>query len=492
MRSKPADGGGCFIRDAWTKPPGEKLQGEGITRLLEEGALLERGGIGFSHVRGPALPPSATQHRPELAGAPFEAMGVSLVFHPRNPYVPTVHMNVRMLAALPRGSGAPVTWFGGGMDLTPYYGFEEDAAHFHRSCRDALAPFGDDKYPRFKQWCDEYFFLKHRNEPRGIGGVFFDDFAELGFEHSFAMLRAVGDAFLPAYLPIVQRRRDTPYGERERDFQAYRRGRYVEFNLVWDRGTLFGLQSGGRTESILMSLPPIVKWRYDWQPEPGTPEARLYSDFLRPRDWVERRRDATHRPARRQLRPGAQRAPGAGLHRARHAGARRAALGPGRRAVAEDRAHHAAPSTAWRCSQLAIAGEPRFVLERCELERAGPSYTLDTVRELQQREPEAQWFLIIGQDQFANLHTWHGWRRTAVAGDAGGGRAAARRGAGRRRSCRAGPTRCCRCRRWTLPPRRSASAWRAASRSTTWCPPAVARYIDQHALYLPDGADHGS
>jgi coproporphyrinogen III oxidase len=280
-----ADGKGSFIRDAWAKPPGEKLQGEGITRLMEEGALLERGGVGFSHVRGPALPPSATQHRPELAGAPFEAMGVSLVFHPRNPHVPTVHMNVRMLAALPAGSAA-VTWFGGGMDLTPYYGNEEDAAHFHCVNRDALAPFGADKYPRFKQWCDEYFYLKHRNEPRGIGGVFFDDFSELGFDQSFAMLRAAGDAFLPAYLPIVQRRRDTPYGERERDFQAYRRGRYVEFNLVWDRGTLFGLQSGGRTESILMSLPPIVKWRYDWRPEPGTPEARLYSDFLRPRDWV--------------------------------------------------------------------------------------------------------------------------------------------------------------------------------------------------------------
>ena len=283
--AEAADGQGRFIRDAWTKPPGEKLQGEGVTRLIEEGALLERGGVGFSHVRGACLPPSATQHRPELAGAPFEAMGVSLVFHPRNPFVPTVHMNVRMLAALPAGQ-APVTWFGGGMDLTPYYGFEDDAAHFHRVNRDALAPFGVDKYPRFKQWCDEYFFLKHRNEPRGIGGVFFDDFAELGFEQSFAMLRAVGDAFLAAYLPIVQRRRDTLYGERERDFQAYRRGRYVEFNLVWDRGTLFGLQSGGRTESILMSLPPIVKWRYDWQPAAGSAEARLYSDFLRPRDWA--------------------------------------------------------------------------------------------------------------------------------------------------------------------------------------------------------------
>jgi coproporphyrinogen III oxidase len=279
------DGQGRFITDTWRKGPDDKLQGEGVTRLMEEGALLERSGVGFSHVRGAALPPSATQHRPEVAGAPFEAMGVSLVFHPRNPYVPTVHMNVRMLTA-GRVGEAPVTWFGGGMDLTPYYGFEDDAAHFHRINRDALAPFGEDKYPRFKTWCDEYFFLKHRQEPRGIGGVFFDDFSELGFERSFAMQRAVGDAFLDAYLPIVRRRRDTPFGERERDFQAYRRGRYVEFNLVWDRGTLFGLQSGGRTESILMSLPPIVKWRYDWHPADGTPEARLYTDFLRPRAWV--------------------------------------------------------------------------------------------------------------------------------------------------------------------------------------------------------------
>ncbi|MDH5332123.1 MAG: oxygen-dependent coproporphyrinogen oxidase, partial [Aquincola sp.] len=213
------DGRGRFISDAWVKPAGERLQGDGLTRLMEDGALLERGGVGFSHVRGPSLPPSATQHRPELAGAPFEAMGVSLVFHPRNPYVPTVHMNVRMLAAGHAGQ-EPVTWFGGGMDLTPYYGFEDDAAHFHRVNRDALAPFGDDKYPRFKKWCDEYFFLKHRGEPRGIGGVFFDDFSELGFERSFAMKCAVGDAFLDAYLPIVRRRRDMPYGERERDFQA--------------------------------------------------------------------------------------------------------------------------------------------------------------------------------------------------------------------------------------------------------------------------------
>jgi coproporphyrinogen III oxidase len=277
--------GHAFQTDRWVREPGAKLQGEGLSRLVEEGGVLERGGCSFSHVKGQALPPSATQHRPELAGAPFEAMGVSLVFHPRNPYVPTVHMNVRMLAALPPG-GEPVSWFGGGMDLTPYYGFEADAQHFHRVNRAALAPFGADKHPRFKQWCDEYFFLKHRNEPRGIGGVFYDDFSELGFEQSFAMTRAVGDALLDAYLPIVQRRKGMPYGERERDFQAYRRGRYVEFNLVFDRGTLFGLQSGGRTESILMSMPPIVKWRYNWQPEAGTPEARLYSDFLRPRDWA--------------------------------------------------------------------------------------------------------------------------------------------------------------------------------------------------------------
>jgi coproporphyrinogen III oxidase len=262
------------------------LQGDGLSRLVEEGGMLERGGCNFSHVRGANLPPSATQHRPEMAGAPFEAMGVSLVMHPRNPYVPTVHMNVRMFAALPEGK-EPVVWFGGGMDLTPYYGFEEDAQHFHRVCRSALEPFGATLYPRFKRWCDEYFHLKHRNEPRGVGGVFFDDFAELGFERSFAMTQAVGDAFIDAYLPLVQRRRDMPYGERERDFQAYRRGRYVEFNLVFDRGTLFGLQSGGRTESILMSMPPIVKWRYAWQPEPGSAEARLYSDFLRPRDWAE-------------------------------------------------------------------------------------------------------------------------------------------------------------------------------------------------------------
>ncbi|HEY1393002.1 MAG TPA: oxygen-dependent coproporphyrinogen oxidase [Methylibium sp.] len=281
-----AEGGEAFLSDAWTRPAGGKLEGDGHSRLIEGGQLLERGGCNFSHVKGAALPPSATQHRPELAGAPFEALGVSLVFHPRNPYVPTVHMNVRMLTACKPG-GESVSWFGGGMDLTPYYGYEEDAAHFHLRCLDALAPHGIDKYPRFKKWCDEYFFLKHRNEPRGIGGIFYDDFSELGFDGGFAMTRSVGDAFLAAYLPIVQRRKGQPYGEREREFQAYRRGRYVEFNLVWDRGTLFGLQSGGRTESILMSMPPVASWRYDWRPEPGTPEARLYGDFLHPRRWVE-------------------------------------------------------------------------------------------------------------------------------------------------------------------------------------------------------------
>ncbi|MFC5606507.1 oxygen-dependent coproporphyrinogen oxidase [Variovorax soli] len=279
-----ADGTAC-VRDAWTKAPHEPLQGSGLTCILEGGPLFERAGCGFSQVRGPKLPPSATQHRPELAGAPFEAMGVSLVFHPRNPYVPTVHMNVRMLAALPEGK-EPVCWFGGGMDLTPYYGFEEDAVHFHRHCQGALAPFGEDKYPRFKKWCDEYFFLKHRGEQRGVGGIFFDDFSELGFEQSFAMLRSVGDAFVPAYFAIVDKRRGTPYGEAQRDFQLYRRGRYVEFNLVWDRGTHFGLQSGGRTESILLSMPPLASWSYRNEPQPGTPEARLYSDFLVRREWL--------------------------------------------------------------------------------------------------------------------------------------------------------------------------------------------------------------
>ncbi|MFZ5558358.1 MAG: oxygen-dependent coproporphyrinogen oxidase [Pseudomonadota bacterium] len=275
--------GGRFRRDSWVRPEG----GGGDTRVIEEGNLLERGGVAFSHVMGSQLPPSASASRPELAGRAFEAMGVSLVLHPRNPYVPTVHLNVRFFCAHgSSGDAAPVWWFGGGMDLTPYYGFEEDARHFHAACKAALGVFGDGYHAKFKDWCDRYFFLKHRNEPRGVGGVFFDDLNEPGFERSFAMMQSVGDAFLPAYLPIVERRRDTPYGERERDFQAYRRGRYVEFNLVFDRGTLFGLQSGGRTESILMSLPPIVKWRYDWRPEPGSPEARLYEEFLKPRDWT--------------------------------------------------------------------------------------------------------------------------------------------------------------------------------------------------------------
>ncbi len=279
------DGQAKFLTDAWTKPPGEPLQGDGITKILEGGAVFERAGCGFSHVRGPKLPPSATQRRPELAGVPFEAMGVSLVFHPLNPYVPTVHMNVRMIAAGHAGQ-APVCWFGGGMDLTPYYGFDEDCTHFHRVCRDALTPFGDDKYPRFKQWCDDYFFNKHRGEPRGIGGIFFDDFAEGGAVNGFALMRSVGEAFLAAYVPIVQRRVGMAWGEREREHQLYRRGRYVEFNLVWDRGTHFGLQSGGRTESILLSMPPLVRWAYQRQPAPGTPEDALTVHYLKPRDWV--------------------------------------------------------------------------------------------------------------------------------------------------------------------------------------------------------------
>lgn len=272
--------------DAWQKPAGEKLQGSGITQILENGPVFERAGCGFSDVSGPGLPPSATEQRPELSGAPFEAMGVSLVFHPRNPMVPTVHMNVRMIAVFPKNGAEPVCWFGGGMDLTPYYGFEEDAIHFHQTCADALEPFGADKYPRFKKWCDEYFYLKHRNEQRGIGGVFFDDFSELGQVQSFDMLKAVGDAFLTAYLPILGRRKDMPYGERERQHQLNRRGRYVEFNLVWDRGTHFGLQSGGRTESILLSMPPHATWGYTVVPLTGTPEHMLLTDFLVRKDWL--------------------------------------------------------------------------------------------------------------------------------------------------------------------------------------------------------------
>jgi coproporphyrinogen III oxidase len=308
------DSGGQFATDEWTRPEG----GGGRTRLLAEGAVFEKAGVAFSHVTGASLPASATAHRPELAGKAWEALGVSLVIHPRNPYVPTSHANVRFFCAyddvvagvarakgkgreakgsdhspiahrpspLATSPGSPIWWFGGGFDLTPYYGFEEDAAHWHRTARAAIVPFGGALYPRFKQGCDEYFFLKHRSEPRGIGGLFFDDFNELGFERSFALLRAVGDAYLPAYRPVVARRKATPYGDRERQFQLYRRGRYVEFNLVWDRGTLFGLQSGGRTESILMSLPPLVRWDYAWKPAPGSPEARLYDVFLKPRDWA--------------------------------------------------------------------------------------------------------------------------------------------------------------------------------------------------------------
>ncbi len=277
--------GGRFRTDAWERPEG----GGGITRVIEGGAVFERGGVLFSHVTGHRLPPSASAQRPHLAGLPFEAMGVSLVLHPRNPYVPTVHMNVRFFGARPAAGtvpDGPSWWFGGGMDLTPYYAHEPDVIHFHRTCQQALAPFGAQWHPRFKAWCDEYFFLKHRNEARGVGGIFFDDLNEPGFAQSFAMQRSVGDAFLDAYAPIVERQRDTPFGERERAFQAYRRGRYVEFNLVFDRGTLFGLQSGGRTESILVSMPPVAHWRYDWQPEPGSPEARLTDTFLKPRDWV--------------------------------------------------------------------------------------------------------------------------------------------------------------------------------------------------------------
>lgn len=272
----------AFHTDKWTRPEG----GGGRTRILTEGAVFEKAGVAFSHVQGTTLPPSATAHRPELAGKPWEALGVSLVIHPRNPYVPTSHANVRFFIAGAE-TATPVWWFGGGFDLTPYYGFEEDAAHWHRTARAAVEPFGETLYPRFKQWCDSYFFLKHRGEPRGIGGLFFDDFNELNFDRSFALMRAVGDAYIPAYRPIVARRRDIAHGERERRFQLYRRGRYVEFNLVWDRGTLFGLQSGGRTESILMSLPPLVRWDYDWKPEPGSPEARLYDIFLKPKNWAD-------------------------------------------------------------------------------------------------------------------------------------------------------------------------------------------------------------
>ena len=286
VRALEASGEDAFRRDEWRREEG----GGGISMSLEEGRVLERAGVLFSHVHGKTLPASATAHRPHLAGRAWEALGVSLVLHPRNPYAPTVHLNVRHFCAADGDSAAtaagPLWWFGGGMDLTPVYGFAEDARHFHEVCRDALAPHGADLHPRFKRACDEYFHLKHRNEARGIGGIFYDDWSEGGFARAFALTRSVGDRFLDAYLPVLERRRATPYGERERDFQAYRRGRYVEFNLVWDRGTLFGLQSGGRTEAILLSMPPLARWRYDWAPAPGTPEAALYTDFLPPRDWL--------------------------------------------------------------------------------------------------------------------------------------------------------------------------------------------------------------
>jgi coproporphyrinogen III oxidase len=265
-----------FIRDSWQRPEG----GGGTTCIVEDGQVFERGGVNLSRVQGHSLPPSATASRPQLAGRAYEAMGVSLVLHPRNPYCPTAHLNVRFFAA------GDAWWFGGGMDLTPYYGFEEDARHFHATCKRSLEPFGADYYPRFKRWCDEYFTIRHRGEPRGIGGIFFDDLAERDFDFSFSLVKSVGDHFLTAYVPILERRKDLPFGEREQSFQAYRRGRYVEFNLIYDRGTLFGLHSGGRTESILMSLPPRAEWRYDWKPGAGSPEEKLYTDFLKPRDWT--------------------------------------------------------------------------------------------------------------------------------------------------------------------------------------------------------------
>jgi coproporphyrinogen III oxidase len=282
LTSTLEQGTGRFRRDSWPRPEG----GGGESRVLRHGTLFEQAGVNFSDVQGRQLPPSATAHRPELAGRAWRALGVSLVLHPWNPYVPTAHMNVRCFSATKEGA-APVWWFGGGFDLTPYYGFEEDARHWHATAKDACdSSFGAEAYARYKKWCDEYFFLKHRNEARGIGGLFFDDLNAEGFERSFAFTRSVGDHFLPAYVPIAERRRDTKYGEREREFQLYRRGRYVEFNLVWDRGTHFGLQSGGRTESILMSLPPTVRWEYDWKPEAGSKEAELYEKFLKPRDWA--------------------------------------------------------------------------------------------------------------------------------------------------------------------------------------------------------------
>lgn len=281
------DGSGQFLEDSWQRAPGVEREegGGGRSRVLNNGNVFEQGGVNFSHVMGKSMPKSATAHRPELAGRRFEAMGVSLVIHPNNPYAPTSHANIRFFIAEKDGED-PIWWFGGGFDLTPYYGFKEDAIHWHQTARKACADFGDEMYPRYKKWCDEYFFLKHRNEPRGIGGLFFDDLNAGGFEHCFAFMRSVGDHFLDAYRPIVARRKDIAFSDEQRQFQLYRRGRYVEFNLVYDRGTLFGLQTGGRTESILMSLPPLVRWQYNYQPEPGTPEAELYKTFLKPQDWA--------------------------------------------------------------------------------------------------------------------------------------------------------------------------------------------------------------
>jgi len=276
-----ADGRAAFSEDRWTRPGG----GGGRTRVLAGGAVFEQAGVNFSHVTGTEMPAAATARRPQLVGRSYRAMGVSLVMHPSNPYVPTAHANVRLFVAEQAGA-APVWWFGGGFDLTPYYGYAEDAMHWHHTAAAACAPFGSDVYPRYKRWCDEYFHLKHRGEQRGIGGLFFDDLNEWGYAQSFAFTRSVGEHYLAAYLPIIERRKDTAYGAREREFQLYRRGRYVEFNLVYDRGTVFGLQTGGRTESILMSLPPQVSWRYNWQPEPCTPEAELYEVYLKPRDWL--------------------------------------------------------------------------------------------------------------------------------------------------------------------------------------------------------------
>lgn len=273
-----------FLEDNWTRDEG----GGGRSRILENGVVIEKGGVNFSHVFGDKLPPSASAHRPELAGRHWQAMGVSLVIHPRNPYAPTSHANVRVFVAEKDGE-EPVWWFGGGFDLTPFYPFKEDIRHWHQTAHDACVPFGDDIYPRFKKWCDEYFFLKHRNETRGVGGLFFDDFNEGGFDNAFALMRSVGDSFIKAYRPILAKRKETPYGERERDFQLYRRGRYAEFNLVFDRGTLFGLQSGGRTESILMSMPPLASWKYNWQPEPGSAESDLYQ-YFQPADWLNEKR----------------------------------------------------------------------------------------------------------------------------------------------------------------------------------------------------------